>query len=266
MTVTVATFRADFPEFADTNKYPNSTIQYWLAIANIMMGLSTGSTPQVGAFSGTINGQVLTVDSIDFGSLSLLPLALAGNGIPANALVLSQINGPQGGPGTYNLNFSAEIVAPEEMVVLQNANTSGGNAFWGASAVTATSPPTTMADFATELFVAHNIELEKQAVENASTGGDPGTGRGVIASKSIGGVSVSFDTSQIVDPNSGFWGLTTYGLRFIRLARLRGSGPIQVGIGVAPAFLIFNSFGLSGSYNAWPGPWPYPQQGDSGFG
>lgn len=265
MTVTAATFRVDFPEFADTNKYPNTTINYWLAIANIMMGISASSAPQVAAFTGTITGQVLAVIAIDFGSLSLLPLVLTGDEVPANALVLSQINGPQGGPGTYNLNFSANI-GEQEMVALGNTTTTGGNPYWGATSVAATSPPTTLADFATELFVAHSIVLEKQAIDQASTGGNPGTQIGVITSKSIGGVSVSFDVSQIVDQKSGFWGQTQYGLRFIRLARLRGMGPIQIGIGVAPAFLFFNSWGLTGSYNAWAGPYPMLAPSDTGFG
>lgn len=262
--ITVASFRTDLPEFQDNSAYSDSVVAYWIAIAQIMMGLSSGTQPQVASFSGTMLGQVLTVASIDFGSFSLLPLALSGNSVPANSLVLSQITGSPGGPGTYNTNFSANIGA-EQMVALANTATSGGNPFWGPTSVVAASPPTTLADFATEMFVAHNLVLEWQALQQANSGGAPGTQIGVVTSKSVGGVSVSYDVSQIVDQNSGFWGQTQYGLRFIRLARLRGSGPIQIGIGIAPAFLFFNSWGLTGSYNAWAGPAPFVQQSDTGF-
>lgn len=33
MTVTVAQFRADFPEFADATKYPDASVNFWLNIA-----------------------------------------------------------------------------------------------------------------------------------------------------------------------------------------------------------------------------------------
>lgn len=265
MTVTVASFRADFREFADTDKYPPAAIAYWLGIAQIMLGIGVSSAPQVAAFTGSVVGQVLTVTAINFGSLSLLPLLLTGNGVPASAFILSQITGPQGGPGDYNVNFSSNI-ASGELVALGNTTTTGSNPYWGSPSVAATSPPTTMADFATELFLAHNLVLEKQALDAATRGADPGTTIGVVTSKSVGGVSVSYDISQIVDQNSGFWGTTMYGLRFIRLARLRGMGPIQIGIGIAPSFMFLNSWGLSGSYNGWGGPFPGIAPSDTGFG
>ncbi len=265
MTVTAATFRADFPEFSNALTYPDSVINYWLAISAILLGITPGAAPQVAAFNGLVAGQTLTVNSVDFGSLSLLPLLLSGNNIPANALILSQINGAQGAAGQYNVSFTANVAA-QELVALGNATGTGGNPYWGAASVLATSPPTTLADFATELFVAHQIVLEKQAIDQANSGGDPGTRIGVVTSKSVGGVSVSFDVSQIVDPKSGFWGMTMYGLRFIRLARLRGMGPVQIGIGVAPPFMFFNSWGLTGSGNAWGGPYPNIMPSDTGFG
>jgi hypothetical protein len=127
-----------------------------------------------------------------------------------------------------------------------------------------------MADFATEMWTAHQIVLEKQALAAAAVGGDPGTKIGIVTSKSVNGVSVSFDVGAITGADSGqqgggYYNQTVYGMRFWRLARIRGSGPIQLGIGRAPPFLFFNSWGLTGSFNAWAGPYPGIQQGDSGF-
>ena len=37
MSVTAVSFRASFPAFADTTKYPDAAINFWLGIANIML-------------------------------------------------------------------------------------------------------------------------------------------------------------------------------------------------------------------------------------
>jgi hypothetical protein len=265
MTVTAASFRADFREFSDQSIYPDMVINYWLAIARVMLGIGGSSPPVICSFVGSVAGNTLTLISAEFGSVSLMPLLLNGNNVPAGTQIIAQLTGPPGGPGTYRLNMSATIGA-EDMVAVQSGLVTGSNPFWGAPSIVATSPPTTIADFATEMWVAHQIVLEKQAFDAASRGGDPGTKIGVIASKSVDGVSVSFDISSVTELNGGYYNQTMYGMRFWRLAKIRGSGPIQIGIGHAPAFLFFNSWGLTGSYNAWAGPYPGIEMGDTGFG
>jgi hypothetical protein len=42
-TIPIAQFRADFPEFSDTTKYPNSGISFWQSLAGVM--LNTGHWP-----------------------------------------------------------------------------------------------------------------------------------------------------------------------------------------------------------------------------
>lgn len=103
-------------------------------------------------------------------------------------------------------------------------------------------------DLGAELFVAHNIAIEARAQIEAANGGIPGTTTGPISGKSVDKVSVSFDVGAGIELDAGHWNLTVYGTRFIRLARQKGAGPLQVGIGTDP--------GLNGP--AWPGPWPYP--------
>lgn len=271
MAVSVASFRASFPqEFGNLSNYPDSAIQYWLAIAGILLGTGNGSPPKVCSFRGSIApNKVLTVSELDFGSLTMLPLLLEGNNVPTSAAVLDQLTGADvGGLGTYQLNVSATI-ADEPMVALQSGFNVGSNPFWGAPSAVPSSPPTTTADFATEMWVAHQLVLEKQAVDQARNGGDPGTKIGVISSKSVNGVSVSFDVGSVaggsMQENAGYYNQTVYGMRFYRLMKIRGSGPIQIGIGHAPAFLFFNNFGPLGGSNAWAGPYPGIQQGDTGF-
>jgi hypothetical protein len=271
MTVTVCSFRKDFPkEFGNESAYPDSAINYWLAIAALLLGTGSGSPPQVCSLTGQVQAnKTLVVSAIEFGSLSCFPLLLEGEGLPENAAVLGQVSGDNHGVGVYQLNFGGTI-GPENMVALGQGSGAGGNPFWGPSSLVATSPPTMLADFATEMWVAHQIVLEKQAADAARTGGDPGTKIGIISSKSVNGVSVSFDTSSVLggsmQANAGYYNQTIYGQRFYRLMKMRGSGPIQIGVGATPPFLFFNSFGSLGASNAWAGPYPGIAPADTGFG
>ena len=108
----------------------------------------------------------------------------------------------------------------------------------------------TTLDYGVQLFAAHNLILEFQAQVAANGGRPPGLSSGIASSKSAGPVSISWDTSSAAEIGAGHWNLTTYGQRYIRLARLIGSGGMQLGIGSPPP--------LSGG-NAWYGPpviWP----------
>lgn len=103
----------------------------------------------------------------------------------------------------------------------------------------------TTLDLAAELYTAHNLVFEARAQANANAGALPGESQGMLSSKSVDKVSVSYDTSSAAQEGAGHWNLTIYGLRYIRLARMFGSGGIQLGAGASPS-------------GAWPGP-------DTGF-
>lgn len=104
---------------------------------------------------------------------------------------------------------------------------------WGASAIETwpnSSPPKlTLYDFGVEMFVAHNLALERKATLGGAAGGVPGLSTGVAQSKSIDKVSVSYDTKSGIEPDAGHWALTIYGNRFLRMLRQAGSGPYQLG-------------------------------------
>lgn len=99
-------------------------------------------------------------------------------------------------------------------------------------------------DFGVAMFVAHNLVLEARAQYEAANGGVPGGQVGALSSKSVDKVSISYDVSAGIETGAGHWNLSIYGTRFIRLARMFGAGPIQLGIGCAP----------SGFVGAWTGP------------
>jgi hypothetical protein len=101
-----------------------------------------------------------------------------------------------------------------------------------------------MLDLGAALFIAHHITIEARNQAIAAKGGIPGEQTGPLSSKSVDKVSISYDTGSGIEPNAGHWNLTVYGTRFIRLVKMFGAGPVQVGGGIS----------LSGSGMAWPGP------------
>jgi hypothetical protein len=129
MAVTAATFRTDYPEFADTTAYPDSGVNYWLRVAGLL--LNTGRWQD-------------------------------------------------------------------------------------------------MLDVGTELFVAHNLVLERQAQKSAANGAAPGVSTGPVSSKTVGPVTQAYDTTAGIVADAGHWNLTTYGTRFVQLVLMFGAGPIQV--------------------------------------
>lgn len=102
----------------------------------------------------------------------------------------------------------------------------------------------------TEQFVAHHIVLEAQQVQTGQAGGWPGISKGAISSETPGEVSVSYDTVPTLEEGAGHWNLTVYGSRFIRLARLMGAGPLQIG----PGGMCAGGIPGTGGGAAWSGP------------
>lgn len=100
-----------------------------------------------------------------------------------------------------------------------------------------------------EMFIAHNVTLERRAMDEAARGLAPGMSPGIVNNKSVDKVSVGYDTQGGAELNAGHWNLTIYGTRYVRMARQVGMGPVQVGTGCGGS-------PLSGS-QAWPGPWPW---------
>ena len=79
-----------------------------------------------------------------------------------------------------------------------------------------------------QLYVAHEITLAMQNAKAASVGGVPGTSGGIANSKTVGSVSVGYDSVSTSEKDAGYWNLTNYGRQFIRLARIFGAGAYQL--------------------------------------
>lgn len=126
---------------------------------------------------------------------------------------------------------------------------------WGVGATVAVSPPTTLYDLGAELFVAHHLVLERQAMDAAAiAGGVPGLTQGPASSEGVGPVSISYDNGQVTYEGAGPWNATMYGLRWMRLARSISAGPLQVGVGWVPQYLVTTTGpGWAGPGVPWPG-------------
>jgi len=137
---------------------------------------------------------------------------------------------------------------------------------WGPPYPTEASPSVShnFYDYGMELWVAHNIVVEAEGLKVAGvpsgTGGQgsgiPGGARGFVTATAAGDVSVTYGGQEsMMEDDAGLYNQTVYGQRFIRLARLVGSGPIYVSPG-------YNPFPLTSSQAAWPGllvipGWPF---------
>ncbi|WP_445496708.1 DUF4054 domain-containing protein [Photorhabdus sp. SF281] len=80
-----------------------------------------------------------------------------------------------------------------------------------------------------ELFTAHYVELRGKTIAGASISGSVNTaGGGVLTSKSVDKVSMSYDTSGIINPDAGFWNNTAYGREFFWWWSMFGAGGRQL--------------------------------------
>lgn len=87
--------------------------------------------------------------------------------------------------------------------------------------------------FGMALFIAHFLTLYVKTsgtADNPNTNLASGNIRGIQTSKSVDGVSVSYDVSSVLSELDG-WGsykLTEYGIQLLTIARLLGKGGMYV--------------------------------------
>jgi len=83
-------------------------------------------------------------------------------------------------------------------------------------------------DYGVQLFTAHRLAVGRQRVKGAANGAVPGITQGVVAGKSVDKVSVNYDANNVTLEKGGDYNLTTYGIEFLRLARMVGAGGAQL--------------------------------------
>lgn len=78
------------------------------------------------------------------------------------------------------------------------------------------------------LVTAHHLCLALRDERAAASGGAAGGLMGMVSSKSVDSVSVSYDYSAITMSDIGHWGMTAYGIRLMTFARYVGAGGVQL--------------------------------------
>lgn len=86
----------------------------------------------------------------------------------------------------------------------------------------------TMWQMGVNLYIAHEIVMATQNAKSGAIGGVPGQQSGPINTKTVGSVSVGYDTQAGSEKDAGWWNLTSYGKQFYRLSRIFGAGVIQL--------------------------------------
>lgn len=81
---------------------------------------------------------------------------------------------------------------------------------------------------AVKLWTAHEITLAAQNDKAANFGGVPGQQGGPINNKTVGTVTIGYDTATGSEKNAGYYNLTVYGKQFYRLMRLFGARCVQL--------------------------------------
>lgn len=83
-------------------------------------------------------------------------------------------------------------------------------------------------DMGVALVTAHHLVIALRDQKAAEMGGAAGGLTGMVSSKSVDSVSVSYDFSAITMSDIGHWGMTSYGIRLMTFARYVGAGGIQL--------------------------------------
>ncbi len=78
------------------------------------------------------------------------------------------------------------------------------------------------------LYTAHEITLAAQSIKSAAAGGMPGTSGGIANTKTVGSVTVGYDSQITGEKDAGHWNLTNYGKMYYRLMRLYGTQCVQL--------------------------------------
>ncbi|WHS97794.1 MAG: hypothetical protein LZT29_00671 [Pantoea stewartii] len=79
-----------------------------------------------------------------------------------------------------------------------------------------------------ELFVAHYLTQQAGDNRSAALGRAGGSSSGIVSSKSVDKVSVSYDNASTLNPAAGFWNNTRYGAEFYQTICMFGAGGRQL--------------------------------------
>lgn len=85
-----------------------------------------------------------------------------------------------------------------------------------------------MTNLGIELYAAHNLVLEAQALRTSRNRIPGGISQGPISAKSVDKVSVAFAVEAAAEDGAGQYNLTIYGTRYYRFTQIFGAGGVQL--------------------------------------
>ena len=78
------------------------------------------------------------------------------------------------------------------------------------------------------LYTAHELTIASQDRKSAAIGGTPGISGGIANTKTVGSVTVGYDSSTTTGKDADWWNRSTYGIQMYRLIKIFGAGAIQL--------------------------------------
>jgi len=238
--ITTALLRSDFAEFADTAKYPDALVGFWISFGKLLLNQDRWGAPV------SLSGMAAAVQAGGAGYVVGDALTISGGKFSqATKLVVDAVNAGAIAAAHATI-FGDYVVLPANPAAATGGSGNGMATF----NLTPAYGDSTLFDFGLELMVAHNLALERRALDEGAKGGVPGWGRGLVNNSSVDKATVGYDTTAAIEEGAGHWNLTTYGTRFKRLMNLVGAGPFQI---IDP-----NDLNPLGSIFAFSGP-PFSQ-------
>jgi Protein of unknown function (DUF4054) len=89
-----------------------------------------------------------------------------------------------------------------------------------------------------ELYTAHCLTIQARDIAVSNDGGFPEGQAGAVTSKSVGSVSVDYESQFSFDKNGTWFNSTIYGRQYLQLAKMFGKGVLMAGFVLQPGFVI----------------------------
>jgi hypothetical protein len=81
---------------------------------------------------------------------------------------------------------------------------------------------------AVELYTAHYITIQKQNIQDATFGLNPGQNAGAVSMKQLGDGEIQYDAASSAMSDGGQFNQTWYGRQYMQLVNMFGQGCIQL--------------------------------------
>lgn len=75
-----------------------------------------------------------------------------------------------------------------------------------------------------EVYTAHCLTVQESNIQDSQSGNAPGQEAGAVSSKTVGSVSLAYETAATMELDGGWFNLSKYGRQYLQLAKMFGCG------------------------------------------